>query len=164
MSADEVEQFSRYPLVWLGAEFEGLPITAVVEKRSPANPRRPAIDSVTFVYGDCEPLPDQGCPAPLQVTVMPDCSPGVSERVRRSTVDIRDISETHTLPGHLFLETAFNKVVIVSAAPDGVDMQQIERAANALRGANEIASSITADAPLNLAIAANLSSHAACDA
>ena len=57
--------YDRFPLYWVGEEFEGLPLVHV--------DARPESDIVAFVYGDCDPPPEGGCSPPLQIQIMALC-------------------------------------------------------------------------------------------
>jgi hypothetical protein len=70
---------------FVGETFEGLPLTAI----SAAGPR------VTFVYGDCDPPPDEGgCAPPLEVQIWPigRRAPGViSSMIECRKVTVRGV-------------------------------------------------------------------------
>ena len=76
----DAEEFSEFSLYWLGEEFRGLPLTRIVRYRFDPLPGSvhefSRENSVTFIYGDCVPTPEQetGCPAPLYMKVEPHCS------------------------------------------------------------------------------------------
>lgn len=76
VSQQEIEAFDRYPLFWLGTEYAGFNLRAIIPVRYDAPPGVPAFygnDSVSFVYGDCESADEQGCELPLSVIVQPIC-------------------------------------------------------------------------------------------
>jgi len=135
--------FNGFPLVWLGDEFEGqiLPIDGVIAVSSPGNGRHPPYQRVDFLYGDCV-VPDneRSCPIPLQVSVYPWCGPELSPRVVGEKVDLPGAIEALRYTqggGHLYIRTEGYIAIIISSASD---MEaQIVRAADALRGANNLA-------------------------
>jgi hypothetical protein len=56
------EDFGTYRLYYLGSSFHGLPLTDVV-RGSGRGPHR----SWSFIYGTCDPGPDEGCAPQLEV-------------------------------------------------------------------------------------------------
>lgn len=61
----EARAFDEFPLVYAGAEVEGLPLVATRERDDRAR-------YVSFVYGDCVPLPEEGgCAPPAEIQTWP---------------------------------------------------------------------------------------------
>ncbi len=153
MTVDELSAFDRFPVLWLGEEFEGLPLTAIQYRYVPSGEGHGPMERVDLVYGDCEPAADNGCPAPLQVSVYPECGPSVADSVKRERIQVRGVNADRYFTGHLAVETTSNRIVIISAGPAAGADAQSERAANALRGANTIARSLTISDDLSMALA-----------
>jgi hypothetical protein len=153
LTKEDLEAFDRFPVLWLGEAFEGLPLTAIQYRYVPAGEGHGPMERVDMVYGDCEPAADKGCPAPVQVSVYPACGPTLADPVKRESLEVRGVRADRYFDGHLALETASNRVVIISARPGAEGDAQAERAANVLRGANGMASSLGVSddlsAPLN---------------
>lgn len=166
MGPQEVNTFDQFPLVWLGDEFEGMRLTAILRDRISAVPDRPEIDRVTFIYGDCTPastgtadpatgaIPrEESCPAPLQVTVSAACSnddlPG---ELRKGNLTVRGASAdrygTEHDHGHLMVETSWAKIAIISSANGDSGDQMVVDAASALEGRNGLAQGLSKDKPL----------------
>lgn len=57
---------TEFPLYDAGESVDGLPLTAVLRRNG-------AAQHVSFVYGDCTPADDTGCPPPVEVQVWPAC-------------------------------------------------------------------------------------------
>jgi hypothetical protein len=71
---EEAREFEGFSLYWVGDSYEGLPLTRIIGYRYDPEPPVPAVEaesSVSFIYGDCDPPPDGGCPPPLAVVVEP---------------------------------------------------------------------------------------------
>jgi hypothetical protein len=62
------EDFHTYKLYYVGSSFHGLPLTDVV-RGSGRGPHR----DWSFIYGTCDPGPDEGCATPLAVTNSSTC-------------------------------------------------------------------------------------------
>ncbi len=60
---ETVAQFDRHALYWLGERFERWNLSFIGDYAG----------FVTFIYGDCEPVGEGGCPPPLSVQVFPSC-------------------------------------------------------------------------------------------
>ncbi len=75
---EDARQFNEFPLYWLGESYDGLPLNRIIRHRFEPGPEmRPGLrgeNSVTFVYGDCTPVGDSGCPPPVQVIVEAYCT------------------------------------------------------------------------------------------
>lgn len=80
--ADSPANFRLYSL---GASFEGLPLTKVLRQcENPGLDASLGIDargnSVSYIYGDCEPpLGEGGCAPPLEVQVWPACERSLAD-------------------------------------------------------------------------------------
>ena len=90
--------FDDYPLVWVGDEFEGLPLVGCerVQSAAQTSPEGvvfdPGSDFFNFYYGTCDLAPGvEACPVPLQVTVDPPCGPSLSNDVKKGTLEVRGI-------------------------------------------------------------------------
>ena len=73
---EDAKQFREFPLYWLGQSYEGLPLTRIIRYRYDPEPPIPAVEaenSVTFIYGDCDPPPDGGCAPPLTIVLDDYC-------------------------------------------------------------------------------------------
>lgn len=73
---EDARQFDEFSLYWLGDSYEGLPLTKIIRYRYDPEPPIPPMEagnSVTFIYGTCEPPPDGGCAPPLSIVVEPYC-------------------------------------------------------------------------------------------
>lgn len=72
--------FDAFPLVSVGSSFEGLNQTRAVYRRISPNAGIASSANVTFIYGDCSiPESESACAPPLQVTVLPACTPDIPE-------------------------------------------------------------------------------------
>jgi hypothetical protein len=135
----DATSFDEFPLLSLGDEFEGLPLTHVVHQvGGPSGDQQ----MITFIYGDCVMKnPDTPCPAPLQVTNYSSCGPDIASQTLRDQIEVRGVATRHYGPhGHLFLKTQSSKAIIISSALDNED--QAVRAARALVGHNTLAKAL----------------------
>jgi hypothetical protein len=74
ISPAELRSFDRFPLLYLGHRFEGMPLVAV--HRVDAAPHHGELireDDVTFIYGACAPAHGNPCMPPLQVQLWNAC-------------------------------------------------------------------------------------------
>lgn len=129
------EDFQDFDLYYLGAEFEGLPLTHVDRRKDEPTFEEPlAANWVTFIYGDCEPIGDTGCPAPLEVQVWPASvrNRGVQPVAPDGEPGVRGVPAAFYEGGdRLELATGRSTVVLF-----GFDSAQLLRAAEELRGIN----------------------------
>jgi hypothetical protein len=76
-TVNDAENFDDFSLYWLGESYEGLPLTAIIRYTYVPEPPTPALtaeDSVTFIYGDCTPVGEEGsCVPPVSITLEPYC-------------------------------------------------------------------------------------------
>lgn len=83
---EDAREFEEFSLYWLGENYDGLPLTAIVG----------AEDRVAFIYGTCTPSSDGGCAPPVQIVLQPYCMrppERLSERVKSGPpVTIRGVS------------------------------------------------------------------------
>ncbi len=79
-----VSRIPAYTVYYLGATFEGLPVTDVTHTADAPHPETPELgrsDDVVYVYGDCPTYPpdspaskvEGGCVTPIQVQATPLC-------------------------------------------------------------------------------------------
>lgn len=136
-SREALRAFDEYPLFDVGERVDGLPLAAVLRRDDTA-------EYVSFVYGDCVPEGDAGCPPPAEVQVWPACrrnldlyeSPAIAERIV-----VRGVA------GGLFddgtrLEVETGRATIVVFGETRSRVQRMARALRALDG------SVPAGAPL----------------
>jgi hypothetical protein len=69
-SVEEARAFDEFELFWLGEEFMGHELQAIIRTKFDAPPPEPdtvRTDSVTFIYGQCalDPAADLSCTAPI---------------------------------------------------------------------------------------------------
>jgi hypothetical protein len=87
----EAKQFRRYQLYDVAPSVAHLPLTAVIRNHRPADPLEPPTDSVTFLYGDCEPDPtleNPSCALPLEIHIRPACG---RERLKHPKHEVRGV-------------------------------------------------------------------------
>lgn len=137
-----------YPLVFLGEEFEGLPLVWCHRKQTSGTSYGiPPTDQVIFVYGTCTPTggDEASCLPPLQVHVYPPCQELAFDPGTTRTTSIR---WTDT-----FILTNGNPYVLTSTYHAKISAGRGGRAIHAvggLRGANALAAPITAAADLGV--------------
>jgi hypothetical protein len=125
-------EFSRYPLFWLGEEFEGLPLVGI---------HRPRTNFVSFRYGRCK-LHRGSCATPLIVSVQPHCAAETAGEP--STIEIRETDWLVLGRGAGIRLEHMDFTVSVVASPD-----RVMRAAEALEGVNALALGIGPGEPLD---------------
>lgn len=94
LSEDEARAFIDYPLYWLGETFAGYHLQEIIRnKYTPPSdiPAHEAMDSVTFIYGECS-IPDGGraCPVPIVIAIEPVCMKrpeGIAEAATNSSME-----------------------------------------------------------------------------
>lgn len=154
-------EFTDYPLVFPGPEFQGLPLTGCQRSKKPETRApdgtliSPASDSFGFVYGTCTPGPDAGCPPPVQVIVDPPCGPMLSDAVKTEKVTIRGTQVDVKTDGSLRIESGDFKASVFALAGGyeankATAMQVVEQ----LRGANDSGAALTARAALDTGLQA----------
>jgi hypothetical protein len=91
---------------WLGASFEGLPLTAM--------PGR------SFIYGDCDPGPDSGCAPPLEVQNWTSCerNPVALDVLPRRVFSVRGggLAAAYPGPGSIDVGTGRRTVAVFGGA------------------------------------------------
>lgn len=150
LSEADAAQFDAYPLLWLGPTFGGYHLQAIVrqEAAAPAGaPAHAAVDSVSFLYGECAvPTNAISCAAPLTLHVEPGCMarPEWTAGVATATT-ARGEALLRTFPdGHIRLWTG-----TISVYLNAVGNAELTRAAvNHLTGLNALAAPITAGSAL----------------
>jgi hypothetical protein len=137
---ESIKSFSAFPLYYVGESFEGLPLTAITRrlqtKRLGPEPGR--ANFVGFLYGDCEPGSDGGCPLPLEIQVWPACERTLSSYSMGGQPMPYEATTLRGVPAAFFdnggrLELYTGRVTIVIF---GMDREQIQRAADSLVEAN----------------------------
>lgn len=77
ISQKEAEAFADYPIFWLGQEFAGYNLQAIIRENyvpEPPIPAYEAMNSVGFGYGDCIiPAGSSACPIPVLIKTEPIC-------------------------------------------------------------------------------------------
>jgi hypothetical protein len=116
------EKPANFTVYSLGSRFAGLPLTAVLRtcgNPQPVpgdNPKLPPTyrsNSVSYVYGDCTPPPDEGgCAAPLELQVSPACERNVAQYEHRPELTRRRGVPSAALDGSIELYSADSTVVI----------------------------------------------------
>lgn len=77
VTVEDVKAVNAYPIFWLGESYKGLPLVSVHHNSTPPVVGakdvilNPQVDSVTFVYGSCEPRGN--CAPPVQITSTHAC-------------------------------------------------------------------------------------------
>ena len=76
---ERLRRFRRYRLYYAGRRVAGLQLTAVVSGLQPPAyknvvTREPISPKFTFIYGSCEPSPEGGCAAPLEIQNFEICA------------------------------------------------------------------------------------------
>jgi hypothetical protein len=82
--------FSAY---WLGDSFQGIPLEKTLRQCTNPKPGRPRINYVSFLYGDCTPGTEGGCPYPLEIQSAPACERNLSlyRRVNYRLFELRGV-------------------------------------------------------------------------
>lgn len=147
-----IDDFGDYPLLYLGDEFEGMPLTTCERAHTrPTNYGIPATDQVIFVYGTCTPIGgiDASCEPPLQVHVYPACMPAPVQAAGAPKATTRGVEASLLDRDEVFAEAPAFHVSISSGARDiETQSQTSQRAFAALIGVGPAAAGITAGAPL----------------
>jgi len=156
LTIKELQEFSSFPVFWLGEEYQGLSITDIsyVRDQGPPDGGRPPIESVTIIYGACDPGPPElgegGCVPPLQIITDRFClnRPSFLAQAARKGLpfEVRDAQAQQTQSGWLHLYTGESTVAVFSTEGDGATLQ----AANALQGANAQGRARTSDTTASL--------------
>ena len=146
--------FDRFPLYWLGEEFEGHPLVHVDARRESS--------IVTFVYGDCDPPPEGGCSPPLQLQITALCPHleivRLPEAGRRQTIRGAPVGRADGAPVLLTRD-----VQIRAYWGEGVDAGIARRALAALRSVNDVAPDVDEGDPFPPAPPAILAGKRPCD-
>jgi hypothetical protein len=134
----DAERFVSFPLYFPGAEFDGLPLTAVDRQVGPPLGDEPSgMDQVMFAYGTCtvRTASDGGsCAPPLTVLVWDACDWRDDLHVFRPDEGLRIRgAEAAFFEGFRRLEIYANKATIVMF---GAGREPLLRAAGGLRGVN----------------------------
>lgn len=142
--------FEGYPLYSLGPDFRGKPLVAVQHELTGATPHNPSLEIVTYIYGDCEIVqPRTSCAPPLEVLVMPACSPTVDPAELRSNLTVRGApASAYGDAGHLAINAGGSRIVIIANEPNATADGTALDAAASLVGDNALAGGISASSPL----------------
>ncbi|MEX2227228.1 MAG: hypothetical protein WEB52_12355 [Dehalococcoidia bacterium] len=140
--SDKVRAYDDHALVYLGNEFEGLPLLTCQAPYFPATDYGiPETRFFAFVYG-CLPLADEereGCTADVQVTVFPCDGPDLADEVtERANLNIRGAGASRKHDGSIYIKGATVNVMISTGRHTEDAKNQAERAAHALIGANAL--------------------------
>ncbi len=134
---EQAKRFADFALYAPGDSFEELSLTAVL-RRFDSEPQSAPVRTnfVGFVYGSCQPEPDSGCTAPLDVQVWAACERNPSAYspalTREGPVTVRGVPAHFYEDGsRLELSTGTSTVVIFAK-----DRERALRAAAALEGIN----------------------------
>lgn len=145
--------YDRFPLYWVGEEFEGLPLVHV--------DARPESDIVAFVYGDCDPPPEGGCSPPLQIQIMALCP-------HLEIVRLPESGNGRAIRGAPVGRADGAPVLLTSAVQiraywgEGADAGIARRALAALRSVNDVAPVVDGDDPFEPAPSAVLTGERSC--
>lgn len=131
---EDARQFKEFPLYWLGEEFQGLPLTTIIRHRfEPGPDMRPGLrgeNSVTFIYGDCTPTGDSGCPPPVQVIVEAYCTRPpelLAEEVKDGPpIDLRGALAQPLGPDQVMAWTGDARVTVFDVRGGGVALATME--------------------------------------
>jgi len=144
---DKVRSFDRYPLLYLGEEFEGLPLVSCEYHVSPGTSYgTPPTERYVFIYGRCTIPPDRtdgGCAVPLQVTVYPPCGPSITPKADVSKQQLRGVDVRILRNDAVYVETSAYKAKISVGQVAGQRLALTTRAFDALRGANDLAAGVS---------------------
>jgi len=142
MNLQEVRDFTDFAVYWLGPEYEGLPLNAII-RANYSTYERPGIkaveDSVTLLYGACVPPPGEGgCAAPVQVVIQEACQapPGLtaSDQMAGPAKAVRGAPAEVYKDGHMQMWTENVSITIF-----GPDAGYTQRMASGLRPVNAAA-------------------------
>ena len=142
LTVNELKAFDRFAVFWLGEEYRGLQLKAVIYERISAPPdgERPGFEAVDLPYGDCDPGPgpEASCVLPLTVYNEPSClnrPSWLAEGARKEPpMVIRGARAQQTISGSLHIYTAMTTVIISSVEGDGA----AAAAALSLTGVNDL--------------------------
>ncbi len=73
-TVEDAREFEDFSLYWVGESYEGLPLNRIIPygyDTEPPNPPEEAEYSISFIYEDRGPGPEEGCPVSLTVRVEP---------------------------------------------------------------------------------------------
>lgn len=133
---ESVKTFSAFPLYYAGDSFDGLPLTAITRRLQTTRlePEPGRANFVGFLYGDCEPVSDGGCPLPLEIQVWPACERTLASYTMGGQPMAHDRTTLRGVPAAIFdnggrLELYTGRVTVVIF---GMSKEQMERATDAL--------------------------------
>lgn len=141
-----MKSFDDYPLVWLGEDFEGLPLTGCEHVTTAASSYGiPATDHFYIYYGTCRPGDNEhgSCLIPVQVSVEPACSTPIIEDAKKRHFAIRGTAASELYEGSIQIEAPLFKVLIGGSGGNSAGTAQAARAAEVIEGANALASQLT---------------------
>jgi len=148
-----IDNFTDYPIVYLGDEFEGLPLTYCEHAHTNGTGYGiPPTDQVVLIYGTCTPVGgiDASCEPPLQVHIYPSCMPIPVQAPGNAFTTDRGVDLAMLNRTDVFAEAGDYHVKIAAAGVSDAASERSLRAFGALRGANPRAAAITAESSLAL--------------
>jgi hypothetical protein len=66
-TVDDAREFEDFAVLWAGQEFQGIELERVIRHRTPEGTLVPE-DLMLFMYGTCDPGPQEGCAVPLSIS------------------------------------------------------------------------------------------------
>jgi len=80
MTPSDVREFDEFPVVGLGDESQGMPLTALLRRKEVTDPTGSGRgwNFVSHIHGDCEATSDTGCAPPIEVQTWPACARNAS--------------------------------------------------------------------------------------
>jgi hypothetical protein len=137
LAREQAASFRDFPVYWLGEEFEGLPLTAVLRAWQPRDPRLQmggggprGQNAFIFVYGTCRPKGGEqpSCPPPLALRVEPYCDmrPELFDPVlpRGEPLQVRG-AQVQKIGSHLRVWTGSVGITIFTTLPDEVALRVV---------------------------------------
>lgn len=143
--AEKAKAYQDHALVYLGDEFEGLPLRTCRARYFPATDYGiPESQFFVFVYGCVPVASDEGdrCVAELQVTIFPCDAPELADEVKeKGELKLRGTKASKKLDGSAYLEGPTVNVMVSPGRHTQDGAEQVERAVKKLKGANDLAAS-----------------------
>lgn len=146
-----LKTFDEYPLVYLGDEYEGLPLVYCEHRRTSGTSYGiPPTDQVFFIYGRCTPTGDDApsCAPPLQVHILPGCSPIPVRALDSERVTVRGVGVSMLGDAAFAAAPGFHVQISAAQGDASTNREAALRALESLRGANAKASAILSKSSL----------------